>query len=387
MLPEELSNNLCSLRPRQPRLTVSVLMEIGERGEVISSEFVPSLIQTVERMTYDSVFKIFEGDRAERRKYSDLLDDFNKMRALARLLRKRRLEEGSLDFDLAEPELFYESGKLTAIEAAEHNEAHRLIEEFMVAANVAVASFLGRKGIPTIYRSHPRPSPADLDKLRTFLMPFGFSLPEAKRIQSRDLQRILKESEGKPESKLLGLLILRAMKLAAYTEENLGHYGLGKSDYTHFTSPIRRYPDLVVHRILKAVLGNREPDEIPVSSVALHASERERNAADAEKALLEWRIFRFLKDHLGEEFMGTIVDINKAGLVVELDDYFVGGLLPYQALGGDYYARASAKTLRGRRDGRRFDLGDRLRVILASCDAVLQRMSFVLKEDSEKMSS
>ncbi len=382
MLPEKLSNNLCSLRPRVPRLTMTALLEIDERGRVVDAKFMPSVIQTVERMTYTSVFKILQGDAEERRRYAPLLPDFLLMQELARRLRARRREEGGLDFDLVEAELVYREGLLHGVVAAERNEAHMLIEDFMVAANVAVADFLARRGVPSLYRVHPAPTPADLEKLRTLLSAFGLALPEAGRIKSRDLQRVLEAVKDKAEEKFISVQVLRAMKLAAYSAENAGHYGLGQTSYAHFTSPIRRYPDLVVHRQLKSVIADGAPEPRPLEPAARHTSERERAADEAERDLVTWRILRLLKTRMGEEFAGTVVDITKAGLVVELDDYFVDGLLPYQALDGDYYVRRSAKSLRGRRRGRTFDLGERLRVVLVACDPVLQRMAFVLARSS-----
>ncbi len=380
MLPEKLSNDLCSLRPRRPRLTVSVLMEIDNEGRVVGSEFTPSIIRTSERMTYASVQRIFDGDEAERERHSSLVGDFLRMRAAAAALRRRRLEEGSLDFDLVEPELVYEDGRLRDVAAADRTEAHRLIEEFMVAANVAVASSLEERGIPLLYRVHPPPLVADLEKLREIVGHFGVHLPEAQAVRSRDLQALIERTAGRPEEKFIHIRILRAMRLAVYSDANAGHYGLAKKTYTHFTSPIRRYPDLIVHRILKSVLSGTEPDTAGLAVAGPDVSEKERNAEAAEAALIEWRILRFLRDRLGEEFDGTVVEVTKSGLLVELDEYFVAGLLPFESLEGQSGSR-------GRRAGRRalkkrrFDLGDRVRVILVSCDPVWQRMSFALSTD------
>ncbi|MFO7733381.1 MAG: ribonuclease R [Candidatus Aminicenantes bacterium] len=383
MLPEKLSNGICSLRPAEPRLTFSVLMEVGADGLVRRSEFAPSIIRTAHRLTYSSVFRIFEGDEEETDKYADVVPALLTMKALAQALRARRLAEGSLDFDLVEPELVYEQGKLLAVAAAERNEAHRLIEEFMVAGNVAVASFFTRKKVPGLYRVHPVPGAADLEKLRDLLFRFGLALPEAGRVRSKDLQAVLEKARGRPEEKFIGIQVLRAMKLAVYAAENVGHYGLGKSDYTHFTSPIRRYPDLVVHRLLKKLLAGEQERELDLESVARHASDRERNAAEAEQALLEWRIFRFLKERLGDEFAGIVVDVAKAGLVVELDEYFVDGLLPFALLQGADAPRALNRKRPVRKRTKRFDLGDRVRVVLVSCDPVLRRMSFVPAPEQE----
>ena len=287
MLPEELSNDLCSLRPRRPRLTMTALLEVDPKGRVVKAKFHPSIIKTVERMTYTSVFKIFQGDEKEKREYAALVPDFLLMRELASVLRARREEQGSLNFDLLEPELVYQEGRLQGVAAFEANEAHHLIEEFMVAANEAVARFLSEGERPSLYRVHPPPGRADLEELRDLLDSFGLMLPKPERTTSRDLQRVLKLVEGKPEEKIIQFHVLRSLRMAAYEPENTGHYGLAKKDYTHFTSPIRRYPDLIVHRALKAALRQEREDIPGLPALALHCSERERKSDGAEKELVE----------------------------------------------------------------------------------------------------
>jgi len=381
MLPERLSNGLCSLRPREPRLAFSVLMDVAGDGRVRKAEFFPSLIQTAHRMTYTSVFKIFEGDPQETARYGDVVPDLLLMREAAQALRGRRLAEGSLDFDLVEPELIYEKGQLLAVAAAERNEAHRLIEDFMVAANVAVAAAFTERGLPAIYRVHPAPDIGDLEKLRDLILHFGLALPDPAKVRSKDLQRVLERAKGLAGEKFVGLQVLRAMKLAVYAAKNVGHYGLAQSDYTHFTSPIRRYPDLVVHRLLKDLLRREGPSRLSLDVLAERSSERERNADEAEQSLVEWRIFRFLKDRLGDEFRGIVVDVIKAGLIVEINDYFVSGLLPFASLSGDYEPKPAARRLRPKRRRKTFDLGDEVHVILVSCDPALRRMSFVPATD------
>jgi ribonuclease R len=383
MLPEILSNNICSLRPREERLTFSVLLEIDEKGEVIEREFHPSVIQTAERLTYDSVYKIFEGDEEERQNYAELISDLSLMRELARILRRKRGAEGSLDFDLIEPELVYKEGKLHSVEPFETNEAHQLIEEFMVMANVAVASYLRERGFPLIYRVHPSPAFQDLDDLRAMLAHFGISLPPSKRVESTDLRRALKFAEGKPEEKFINLQVLKSLKIAVYSEENEGHYGLAKKDYAHFTSPIRRYPDLVVHRILKKAISGERKGIPELSSAALQSTHQEREAEAAERDLVEWRIFRLLKDKLGDELSGMIVGISKAGLIVELDNYFVDGIVPYTSLKSDFYFRKSERTLVGKRTGKKHELGESVKVILASVDPILKRMTFILSSEEK----
>ncbi|MBC7364089.1 MAG: ribonuclease R [Candidatus Aminicenantes bacterium] len=380
MLPEKLSNHLCSLQPRVPRLTMSAIMEIDRQGNILKADFHPSVIKTAERMTYTSVFKIFQGDTEEQKRYDYLLDDLFTMRELARILKTKRLKQGSLDFDLLEPELVYQEGMLTAVIPSERNEAHCLIEEFMLAANVAVATYLTEISYPCLYRVHPAPVRSDLEKLRNLLVHFGLELPRSSQIKSSDLQKVIEQFKGRPEEKFITIQVLRSLRLAVYSEENCGHFGLGQSAYTHFTSPIRRYPDLVIHRLLKRALSGKKPRPLPLSEIALHCSQRERIADEAEKSLVEWRILRLLKNKLGEEFTGMITDITKAGLIVELDDYFIDGLIPYSALGDDYFLRKNEATLRGRKTGTTFSLGDRVKVVLSSCNPILKKVEFLLAD-------
>jgi len=380
MLPEKLSNDLCSLKPRVPRLTVSAVMEMDEKGNILQSDCHPSIIQTSERMTYASVYKIFQGDPEERHRYLYLLDDLFLMRHLAQILKARRLKQGSLDFDLLEPELVYKEGLLTAVVPSERNEAHCLVEEFMLAANVAVAAYLTELNYGCIYRVHPAPTRADLEKLKKLLTYFGLELPRTSQIKPVDLQKIIDSFKGKPEEKFIIIQVLRSMRLAVYSDQNCGHFGLALPVYTHFTSPIRRYPDLVVHRLLKRALARKKPRPLPLADIALHCSQRERLADEAERSLIQWRILRLLKNKLGEEFNGMITDINRSGLVVELDDYFLDGLIPYSALGDDYFLKRDEKTLRGRKSGVTFSLGEKVRVKMVSCNPILKKVEFILAD-------
>ncbi len=377
MLPEPLSNNVCSLRPRVDRLTVSVVCDFDKDGARIGSAFHPSVIRTAERMTYDSVFKILENDPAERAAFPDIVRDLLDMQELANTLRRRRMAGGSLDFDLVEPELVYQEGKVASIEVFAPNEAHKLIEEFMVTANVAVAEYLRLRGVPSLHRFHDNPDPDRLNELRETLAFFHILLPSG-RISSRDLQAAIRAAEGTPIEKFVNIRILRSLRLAEYSAEQSGHYGLGLKDYTHFTSPIRRYPDLVIHRLLKADLAGRETRNPDLEAAALHSSEQERKSAAAEKDLVEWRIYRFLKERLGDVVSGTIIDMSRGGLIVELNDFFVSGMLAFDDLGGDYFAKRSRGALTGKRTGRQFELGQSLKVQIASVDPLLRRMSLVL---------
>ena len=377
MLPEKLSHNLCSLRQGEDRLAVSVLLEINKEGIVKKADFAPSLIRSSARMTYASVFKILNGDCVEQDKFSALVPDLFLMRELAAKMKENRVRAGSLNFEFPEPRLVYKNGCLVAVQTIEPNEAHRVIEEFMVAANEAVASFLYNKGEPCLYRIHPPPSLEALKGLSNTLLHFGLSLPPPHKIKIRDLQQVQDHVRERPEKKIIWQQVLKSLKLAIYSPEPLGHFGLGKEFYAHFTSPIRRYPDLMVHRFLKKALRNSPQQKFPLSSAARHCSDQERKAEEAEKELLEWRIFRFLKIKLGDEFSGSITGISRAGVIVELDGYFVSGIVYYQDLGDDYYYSKDEKTLHGRKTGESFRLGDRLRVILAAVEPDIRRMVLV----------
>lgn len=383
MLPERLSNDICSLRPNRPRLAFSALLELDGQGKVLGADFKPSFIRTEARMTYTSVSRILEGDEEERRRHALLVPHLLRLREAAQALRRRRLEEGSLDFDLLEPELVYSEGKLAAVVSAERNEAHELIEDLMVAANEAVAATVSAHGAPSLYRVHPAPARADLEKLREILTSFGLELPPAAKVVVKDIQKVLRAAERRPEAKVIHFLILRALRLAVYSAANSGHYGLAKTNYTHFTSPIRRYPDLVVHRVLRRVLAGEKRKAADLSDLAVHCSDRERRAKEAERDLVEWRIFRFLKGRLGEETEGLIVDMNRAGLVVALTDYFVEGLVAYPDLDGDYYVRQTETRLVGKRKRRVFRLGDKVLVLVVAVDPVLRRIQLVLLRGAE----
>jgi ribonuclease R len=373
MLPEKLSNHICSLRPAEEKLAMSVVMDFDKDGRIQNQDFFPSFIRTSARLTYASVYNIFQGNKKE--KDTELVPDLLDMRELASRLRKNRMSSGSLDFDHPQPELVYRKGALHKVVPFFQNEAHHLIEEFMLAANQAVAEYLDDSPQPLIFRIHPPPDPGDLDKLRDILKHFGFSFPSGDKMTRNDLQAVIDHFEGRTEEKFMTIRVLRSLRLAVYSEENKGHYGLGKSHYTHFTSPIRRYPDLIVHRILKAVLENKEAGIRPLAESADQCSETERRADEAEKEVINWRIFRLLKSKVGDVFPGFIVDITGAGVIVELDDYFVSGIIQYQDLDHDYYIRKTEKTLKGRRTGDTYELGDRLDVMVLSVNPELGRMS------------
>ncbi len=374
MLPERLSNEICSLRPGEEKLALSVILEFSPDGRRIAADFFPSIITTDLRLTYDTVLKILEGGTPERNKYDSAVPDLLLMGKLAQILRKARKNGGSLDFDLGEPGLIYENGKLARVVLLEQNEAHRIIEEFMVAANEAVAEYLSTRGYLLIFRVHPPPSPEKTASLRKKLSAFGLILPAGKQASSMDLQKLLEKSEGRIFHKYVSKQVLRSLELAVYSDQNIGHFGLAKNTYTHFTSPIRRYPDLLVHRILKKALRDEPPQRVLLASAAAHCSERERKADEAERDLLDWKIHRFLKAKLGDVLGGIIVEFIKPGLVIELEDYGVDGIVPFRGLGGDYFYQKSGHLLVGKRTGKTFHLGQKVEVVLASVDPAARRI-------------
>jgi len=379
MLPDRLSRQICSLRPKEEKLTISVVMEIDPAGEVIATELHPSIIRTRKRLSYESVWKLFQEDDEMSRELSSLKPTLFQMRSLAHRLRERREHKGSLDFEMAEPELIYAQGRPQGVAFKHQNEAHQLIEEFMLAANEAVATFLNGEGIPFFFRIHPRPLAADIADLRRLLEGVGISLPSARPVRAGDLQRVIRELEGRREERFLKRQVLKSLPLAVYSDQNQGHFALAKPVYTHFTSPIRRYSDLVVHRTLKRLLAH-EPEAAAsgLNALATHCSERERRVEEAERDLLEWRIHRFLTTRLGETVSAVISGFSKAGIRMDLVDYGVSGLLPFSELGGDFYAKSGVLSLKGRRTGKRFVVGQPLDLLLAAVDPIQRRVDLAL---------
>jgi ribonuclease R len=428
MLPEVLSNGMCSLKPGEERLVMSVLMDFDSAGNFTSSRMTSGVIRSAERMTYTNVNKVLEGDPEISARYAALAPHFRNMKELALLLNARRNESGSIDFDLPEPVIeFDEQQRMTNITRSERNIAHRLIEEFMLAANRAVAGYLLKRGIASLHRVHEKPDARKVLEFEELVRAFGYSLgvenlhqkeiavrhgrvpspakpgrPDSHghgreramsvalpggelRVTPQHYQRLIRKVAGKPEERILSYLMLRSLKQARYAAESLGHFALGFDEYTHFTSPIRRYPDLIVHRILKCALdpacsagrspadsyslssapasnptthnstaGSSSAPQPPPSSktvvtpprgseaalysrpsleeIAVETSEAERRADGAERELMDWKTAQFMEDHLGEEYEGLIVSIQKFGCFVELFEVYVEGLLPISAL-------------------------------------------------------
>jgi len=389
MLPEHLSNGLCSLNPGVDRLVLSAILETDRRGTVVGAEFVKGVIRSAERMTYTEVARLLEvhPTAADREHYGPLLQDFRYMGELALRLRERREARGAIDFDLPDADVVLDdAGLVVGIVPESRNVAHRLIEEFMLAANEAVAKRLLFAKQPAIYRVHDQPDPDRLVDLREVLESFGYALKgDLAEIPPSAFQKVLKAIEGKPEERLLSDLLLRAQRKAVYSEECRGHYALAAPYYCHFTSPIRRYPDLVVHRQLSQLLETGRP--VPprdfeganegLAVIAKHSSERERRAEAAERESLLWKKIVFMKDKLGREFDAFITGVTSFGLFVTLQDFFVEGLIPMTSLGDDFYVYEEKQhRLRGRSSGKIFRLGDPVSVELKAIDEVRRRLDF-----------
>jgi ribonuclease R len=381
MLPEKVSNHLCSLNPNSDRLAMSVMMHISREGEVRDYSFHNSVIHSSERMTYDDVQKILDGDEALAARYASILPEIRKIDRLARILQRRRQESGAIDFDLPEPMLTYnDEGDVTGIVKAIRHFSHRIVEEFMVLANEVVARHLEGLQIPCIYRIHEEPDPAKVEAFADLVSMFGLKF-RPKRVKPAEFQRFISSIEGRPDERMLSYLMLRSFKQAVYSPRNAGHFGLASDAYTHFTSPIRRYPDLVVHRILKNAIARRQPSSpsrSQLEAVASESSERERVAAQAERELFEWKKMLLMERHLGETFDAVVIAVSKDGFTVELIDQFVEGFVPIADLpDGQYRFDPADRVLTSRNGKRRFRLGNRLKVQVARVDKLMRRAYFL----------
>jgi ribonuclease R len=389
MLPEALSNGICSLNPQEDRLTKTVCMTIDRRGEIVTSRFFDSVIRSRARMTYTEVRKILvDRDPALCALYTDLVEPFKLMEEIALLLYERRRSRGNLDFDLPEAEIILDlQGMPENIVRAERNIAHRIIEEFMIAANEAVARRLTENELPLLYRVHEGPDQEALEAIAPFLLSLGYRLPsKQERIAPIEIQKLLESTRGKPEERVVNRVLLRSMKQAIYQPENIGHFGLASTCYTHFTSPIRRYPDLIVHRMLDLALAgpklkpNQREDLFRyLQEAGAHTSERERHAMDAEREMVDLKKAQFMMQKIGEEFSGFINGLANFGFFVELDAYFIEGLVKLSSLTDDDYDYYEKEyIIKGRRRGRKFRLGDNVRVKVVRINAFRSEIDFEL---------
>jgi ribonuclease R len=352
-------------------------MDVDRQGNVVRYELHDGVINSDARMTYTEVNAILtERDPATTAKYRALVPQFELMRELFEILNGRRRRRGSIDFDLKEPEVILDdAGMVEEIIAAERNVAHRIIEEFMLLANETVAQHLEDHGVPSLFRVHEEPDPLKVEEFEEFISTLGYSLAApANALRPRHFQKLVERMRGTPEEKPIAFLMLRTMQKARYDAANLGHFGLAAPSYTHFTSPIRRYPDLVVHRVLReSRQGMTEErraelvDELP--DVARHTSERERRADDAERELVQWKKVRFMADKVGEEFEGFVTGVAAFGLFVELIEHFVEGLVHVSTMADDYYRFVErAHILRGENTKKVYRLGDKIRVQVVRVD-------------------
>src|SRR5208282_5876014 len=467
MLPLELSTDTCSLRPEVDRLVLSCTMEIDHQGEIVSYEINEGVIRSAERMTYTAVNAVIEAETEARSQYAAQVAHFERMRDLAMILNRQRQRRGSIDFDLPEPVIeFDEFGMMKSITRSERNIAHRLIEEFMLSANECVAHYLENKRIASLYRIHEKPDAKRVYDFEVIAATFGYSLgvgalpiqrvqlkadrrdargtgkrvreievPKEVHITPRMYQKLTAKIAGKPEERILSFLMLRSLKQARYSEENHGHFALAATTYTHFTSPIRRYPDLIVHRILKDVLQEspeRHEEEIPVGvfpaisspkekqhsdtaspkhddeapspwskrrdhaahreaheplggpipldelhTIAEESSQSERRAEEAERELMEWKKVKFMEDRVGEDFDGLITSVTKFGFFAELTELFVEGLVPLNTLTDDYYTyHENTRQIIGQRSRKTYSLGQRIRVLVDRIDPVEKKIQF-----------
>jgi ribonuclease R len=467
MLPLELSTDICSLRPQVERMVMSCIMEIDPRGEIVGYELCEGIIRSAERMTYTDVSAVLDGDAALRQRYAPLTSTFELMRDLAMILNRKRRRRGSIDFDLPEPVIeFDDQGLMKSITRSERNIAHRLIEEFMLSANECVAGYLENKRIASLYRIHEKPDAKRVYDFEVIAATFGYSLgvgplpiqrmqfksdrranygtgkrakeveiPKEVHITPRMYQKLAEKIAGTPEERIVSFLMLRSLKQARYSEENVGHFALAASNYTHFTSPIRRYPDLIIHRILKEVLRDSperwdgdvpvgvfktpsvkdhapaerqgsadvpspwskrrdhaahreslEPVTGPISLEDLHdiaeeSSHSERRADEAERGLMEWKKVKFMQDRVGEDFDGLIISVSKFGFFVELTDLFIEGLVPLNSLTDDRYTyHENTREIIGFRNRKIYSMGQKIRVLVDRIDPVEKKIQFAVLE-------
>lgn len=456
MLPPQLSSGMCSLRPDEDRLVLSCVMEIDARGEVLGYELCEGIIRSARRMTYTQIQAVLDGDAATRAEFAELVPEFERMYELALKLNAKRHRRGSIDFDLPEPVIQFDpEGNMEAIVRSQRGWSHRLIEEFMLSANECVAHWIEAQGVPSIYRIHEMPDPKRIVDFEETASQFGYSLGfsslPVKRVQMKAdrratrgtnrsakthevaesipvtpqmYQRLTAKIAGKPEERILAYLMLRSLKQARYSEQNVGHFALASPSYTHFTSPIRRYPDLIVHRLLRDLLQSganpqgapilstdpqpwremsatkqgaprpisrtwvgdaAEPiPESEIAAIATESSQAERRADDAERELIEWKKIRFMEDRVGEDFNAIILSCTKYGFFVELDNLFIEGLVPIATLQNDRYIfRDTDRQIVGTRNGRTFKMGQRVHVLLDRIDRQQKRLQFALLPSDE----
>lgn len=394
MLPPRLSNGICSLNAGEDRLALSAQMEIDGRGRVVSYEIFPSIIRVKTRLTYTIVRQILaDHDELLRDKYAELVGPLEDMERLCRILRDRRLRRGAIDFDFPEIKVkLDEEGHPIAIEKRIRSIAESVIEEFMLVANETVAEHMHSLGVPSMFRVHEEPDEEKMNRLNVLLNNFGQHLPKTEEIQPMSLQRVLSKIAGRPEERIISTVMLRSLKQARYDAENLGHFGLAATYYTHFTSPIRRYPDLIVHRLIRETFSSgdvsakrRQKLSVMLPEIALHSSERERAAAEAERATVDLKKVEYMAQFVGQEFDGIISSVTAFGFFVEIDNG-VEGLVRVSSLEDDYYQYVEEQyALIGERTSTIYRLGNSVRIIVAKVNPAERTIDYILASNAKAL--
>jgi len=389
MLPEKLSNNLCSLRPNEDRLALVCIMEMNDKAELLDYKVVEAVIHSKARLTYTQVHKHMSGEQALE---GSIVNSINTLTELYHILLKIRRVRGAIEFDTPEPFFtFNDQGKITAVDLRTRNDAHRLIEEMMLLANNTIGKFVEKNKLPILWRNHAEPEEQDLEGLKKFLGLYGLSLGSQKDITPKDYAKLIDKVTHRQDSKLIESVILRSMKQAMYEAENIGHFGLSYDLYTHFTSPIRRYPDLYLHRIIKQFLNKdksltkldklSEKESKSLYQLGDHCSMTERRADKATREAVNWLKCDFMKDKVGETFEGTITEATNFGLFIVLEPYYVEGMVHITTLPSDYYQYDNVKhSLIGKSSNRQFTLGDRIKVLIDRVDLDKKRIELSLAE-------
>ncbi|HZE10018.1 MAG TPA: ribonuclease R, partial [Burkholderiales bacterium] len=385
MLPERLSNGLCSLNPEVERLCMACDMAIGPKGQIGKYRFYPAVMRSRARLTYTAVAAALANPQGEAaRALRGLLPRLQVLDQLFRALLKAREERGAIDFETIETQFIFDQGnRLLRIDRVERNDAHRIIEECMLAANVCSSDFLSSREHPALYRVHEGPTPVKLKSLREFLKGFGLQLAGGDKPTAKHYAKLLETVRKRPDVQLLQTVLLRSLQQAQYSPENVGHFGLAYEHYTHFTSPIRRYPDLLIHRSIKAVLAGGRYKPGNWADLGAHCSQTERRADEATREVASWLKCYYMRDRVGEEFEGSVSAVTGFGIFVALDDFYVEGLVHISELGQDYFQfDATRHQLVGDRTRKQFRLADRVRVKIARVDLETSRIDFVLAGDS-----
>lgn len=385
MLPEVLSNGLCSLKPKVDRLCMVCEMSIALDGKVERFRFYEAVMHSHARLTYDKVAAMIDGDARVIKKYEDLWPHIKRLHDLYRCLHKRRTRRGAIEFDTTETcFIFNDDKKIEKIVPVVRNDAHRLIEECMLAANVSTAKYLSQHDMPFLYRVHARPQEEKVNDLRDFLNGLGLALNGGKEPKPRDYTKLLQEISERPDKKLIQTVLLRSLSQAVYTPDNLGHFGLAYKEYTHFTSPIRRYPDLLVHRAIRYVLSRQPVNEFQYGEADMlnygeHCSMTERRADEATRDATEWLKCEYMMDKVGREYSGRITGVTNFGIFVELEGVFVEGLVHVTSLPNDYYRfEPTRHCLVGERSNKRYQIGDTVNVMVARVDLDERQIDFEL---------